>query len=633
MRGQSTNRADLREIWATRGIVEETLAAASGGTLGRVDDPLVDATLASDTYRLLAPSSHPAADHLEIGEVIGHGAMGVVRLARQKALRRSVAVKELRADARPGDTAALMREAWIAGQLDHPNVVPIYALYPGERSPMLVMKRIEGTVWSDVILDEAVAARLGVTDPLEWHIEILDKLCRAVHFAHSRGVVHLDLKPDNVMIGAFGEVYLLDWGIAASLRDDAPDWMPRGRDLAAVCGTPAYLSPEQAAGDGPALSERTDVYLLGAILHEIVTGEARHPGSSVRECLFAAWASEPPEYGDDVPTSLATICRRATARDPADRYPDAEAFRQALHAFLTHRASAQLVDAALERLAQLRRAAADDGPPTARVEAALHRLFAECRFGLEQARKTWPDNPDVPEAIQTAVETMIDLALRARRVGEAAALLEDLPRPVPALAERVAVLRRETEAYDARRDALEALQRDGDLNVYRGSRRRLFLLTALAWLGWNVFSGVMFRSGAVPLTHLAVLGGGFVIAALFATLVFLFRRSILATEVNRRTVILASACIVSGLTLQAFAWRFGVDPLHAMAMVFALYLSYVIAFGLMVERRVLLPGLATMAVACLVMLAAPDYTFELHGVAVAVIATASAWFWRRPVES
>src|SRR5262249_53205231 len=156
-------------------------------------------------------------------------------------------------------------------------------------------------------------------------------------FAHSRGVIHRDIKPENIMVGGFGEVYLLDWGIAATVGD--------GHSHTLV-GTPAYLAPEMVLGEP--LTAQTDVYLLGATLHEILTGRTRHAGSTVMEVLHLAAQSTPFQYDASIPDELARLCNRATARAPKDRPASAAELREALVDYLRHATARALGEAAVE---------------------------------------------------------------------------------------------------------------------------------------------------------------------------------------------------------------------------------------------------------------------------------------------
>lgn len=630
MNGIGPTHIALHREWKTRGIVEETLLPDGRGTIARQDGVLVDATVSSGVLHSFPSGRERRRPIVELGPVIGEGGMGVVRVATQTALRRKVAVKELKEDAPLEAIAALMREAWVAGNLEHPNIVPIHALVGSQGAPLLVMKRIEGTDWSEVLHDPAAGARFGIGDPLEWHLQVLSQLCRAVHFAHSRGVLHLDLKPENVMLGSFGEVYLVDWGVAASLLDDPPDWMPRARDIRTVCGTPSCMAPEMAAADGARFSVRTDVYLLGAILHEIVTRRKRHEDDKLVDKLVSAFASDPPNYGPEVPSGLAEICRKAMARDPEDRHPDVESFRLALHDFLAHRSSARVVEAALERLERIRASATPGAAPEdALDEAELQRLYLECRFGLDQARETWPDNPTVPEAFQLLLESMVDIALRDRRAEPAAAWLDELAAPVPALEERLAALRLELQREEADRQELARIRHEADLNVHSGARARMSLLAGVVWLAWNLGAGAAVRTGVVPLHHATLVAGGFVTLALFAGGAWLFRRSVLRTEVNRRSLVLMGVGFLGVLALWVGCWHFAVPPLESVALSYLFYVQFPVALGLLVDRRVLLPGLAMVPFAVVAILR-PAWAFEILGVMGALFGVGFAWVWRHP---
>ena len=195
----------------------------------------------------------------KLGQTLGEGGMGVVRLADQVSLHRSVAVKTLRPE-KSSDAAllALLREAWVTGALEHPNIVPVYALGRNEeKMPVFVMKRVEGTPWSTLLADPThplVARGGGDKDPLHFHLELLLKVCDALAFAHSRQLIHRDVKPENVMLGAFGEVYLLDWGIAVSLDDTS--LFPKASEVRSV---PRRFNKDQSgSSDQTKLTQLTD---------------------------------------------------------------------------------------------------------------------------------------------------------------------------------------------------------------------------------------------------------------------------------------------------------------------------------------------------------------------------------------
>jgi len=174
-----------------------------------------------------------------------------------------------------------------------------------------------------------VARRFGAADLLTWNLGILLHVLNALRFAHKLGILHRDLKPGNVMIGDFGEVYLLDWGIAVSLRDDGTGRFPLASAASTLAGTPAYLAPEMLGrAGGPPLSERTDVYLVGAVLHEIIAGHPPHRGNNSLAVITSVLASRP-ELPASAPPELARICTRAMHAEPEQRFESADALRLA----------------------------------------------------------------------------------------------------------------------------------------------------------------------------------------------------------------------------------------------------------------------------------------------------------------
>ena len=253
--------------------------------------PLTDADVAHLRDLLEQPSTE--GTRYEILRRIGEGGMGVVYLARDRELAREVALKVLRApEPSPDERARLVREARILASLEHPGIVPVHDAgeLPDGRV-FYVMKHVRG---------ERLDTHARTT-PMPELLRAFRQVCEAVAFAHGRGVLHRDLKPQNVMLGSFGEVLVLDWGVA-KVRGDA--------DTGMVAGTPGYMAPEQLAG--AAIDERTDVYGLGGILHFLLLGE--HPSTAI-----------PPERWANVPAPLRAICYRARAADPVQRYPSCSA--------------------------------------------------------------------------------------------------------------------------------------------------------------------------------------------------------------------------------------------------------------------------------------------------------------------
>jgi serine/threonine-protein kinase len=277
------------------------------------------------------------------------GGLGSVWLARDTLLGRDVALKTIRSD-RPatGEMAArFVAEARVTGRLEHPSIVPLYDLVPAGDSatgaavhagPRYVMRFVTGRTLSEAAADyarkrhEGEATRMDLAGLLDAFINV----CRAVAYAHSRGVIHRDLKGLNVILGGYGEVFLLDWGLAKTSADidPVPDATGSAADetgafaetgAGARVGTPAFMAPEVAAGQ-PA-TRASDVYGLGAILYEVLTGRPPCAGKNAAEILERLAAADPTpirEVNPSAPPALEAVCRQAMARDPARRYASAD---------------------------------------------------------------------------------------------------------------------------------------------------------------------------------------------------------------------------------------------------------------------------------------------------------------------
>ena len=313
----------------------------------------------------------------EILGKLAHGGQGSVLLVRDTDLCRTMAMKVLlrRADrsapGEPLDPVSLGRfieEAQVTGQLDHPGIVPVHELSVDEEGQVyFTMRLVRGRELREVI-DYVHSGVEGWNLPKA--LGVLLKVCEALAYAHSKGVIHRDLKPSNIMVGRFGEVYVMDWGLAHVLgeRDrkdirirppetkrlsvhsflegesDSPPDSPLSTMDGFVIGTPAYMPPEQAAGHLAEVGPRADVYSLGAILYHLLGGRIPYtePGTRVSSrTVLAMVLCGPPkplhEFRPDTPAELEAICERAMARDPADRYAGVGAMAQDLESYLEGR--------------------------------------------------------------------------------------------------------------------------------------------------------------------------------------------------------------------------------------------------------------------------------------------------------
>lgn len=388
----------------------------SSGVYGRASDSR------PATVRRVRPGAAGAAGiDYRLEEEIGRGGMGEVHRAWQESVGRRVALKLVRADRDAGPLAEerFRAEGAVTGALEHPGIVPVYDLGEDEHGrAFLAMKLVEGRPWSAALREL----------PLADNVAILLRVAEAVAFAHARGVIHADLKPANVMLGAWGEVLLLDWGLALRYGPDGARPLTPGSPIG---GTPAYMAPEQAVQDLAAISPATDIYLLGATLYELIGGRRPHAGDSPRSCLLAAARNElAPIVGD---AELLVIAQRAMATAPADRHPSAAAFIAELRAWRTHVDSATL-------LARARDLAARDD-----LAACADALRA-----VAEARVLWPGNPAAAVCEGEVRRRWAQGALRAGDAGLAAsAARPDEPAETALHAEAVALAT--TQRRQARR--------------------------------------------------------------------------------------------------------------------------------------------------------------------------------------
>lgn len=280
---------------------------------------------------ILAEVRKGPADRLQIEVRAAAGGMGSIDIAVDRALDRRIAVKTLHHHLRSDDAAVRMflREARLTGLLDHPHIVPVYDV--GERdadSLYFSMKLVEGQTLSALVRALPVGPFDSVT--LYSLLDIVTKVCDALAFAHSRGVIHCDVKANNVMVGEFGQVYLMDWGIARLVSSATDN---------SVIGTPCFMSPEQARGDRGTLDARSDVFLLGAMLYEVLARRPPYPTKDRTETLALAAAGvfpPPRKVAGDVAVApeLDRIVMRAMAKKPEDRYPSVSALRDDLVRFM-----------------------------------------------------------------------------------------------------------------------------------------------------------------------------------------------------------------------------------------------------------------------------------------------------------
>src|SRR6266498_2849470 len=298
--------------------------------------PLVDEAVVgidSPAFAKTDDSPHPASVLGELGdyellEEIGRGGQGVVYRARQKSLNRTVALKVIGLGqwATQAHLKRFRREAEAAASLDHPCIVPIYDVGEREGSCYFSMKFIDGGQLDEVAQRTPISIRNAA--------ELIAKLARTIHYAHGHGILHRDIKPGNILLDVKGEPHLTDFGLARLLETKSTV-----THTMEVLGTPSYMAPEQAVGNNARVSRATDVYGLGAVFYQLLTGHPPFVGGTTYETVRLVLDTEPRQprlWNPKIDRDLATICLKCLAKDPQRRYSSALALAEDLEHWLKH---------------------------------------------------------------------------------------------------------------------------------------------------------------------------------------------------------------------------------------------------------------------------------------------------------
>lgn len=287
----------------------------------------------------IAAEQIPTPAHLLISPELARGGMGHVHPAADRNLLRFVALKRLDKNfaGKPFYRDSFIAEAQIAGQLEHPNIVPVHELAIDPNGiPYFTMKLVQGMAFADWLAERDI----GTIERIEGGIEILLKVCDAVGYAHHRGVVHRDLKPANIMVGDFGQVYLMDWGLAKLIRGAPASGDGALMNAPGPVGTPDFMAPEQARGNPRDVDERSDVFGLGALLYEILAGHGPYgmerdqnvvlKRAALGNIVSIDEACRP--YG--IARRIRAVVEKATQPDPANRYQTVTELQADMRAFL-----------------------------------------------------------------------------------------------------------------------------------------------------------------------------------------------------------------------------------------------------------------------------------------------------------
>jgi eukaryotic-like serine/threonine-protein kinase len=308
----------------------------------RLDKTLIDGHIElSDDLEPDAAGArfHADTDRFESRGTVAKGGMGSIIDVYDHRMQRQVAMKVLHSDLvhRQGELEIFVREAQITGQLDHPNIVPVHDMGKDAEPPWFAMKLVQGHSLAERFRRLGPGKLPGLE--IEAFLKVMIKVCDAVAFAHSRGVLHLDLKPHNIMVGSHGQVYVMDWGIAVRCERGEDGRLHPTDVKKGLRGTLAYMAPEQARRGLGGVDERADVYGLGAVLYEFLTGRPPFEPRGVLEDVVRVAQNvildplESPTLRQP-PPGLAAIATRALALDPDDRYPDVPTLQAELEALM-----------------------------------------------------------------------------------------------------------------------------------------------------------------------------------------------------------------------------------------------------------------------------------------------------------
>lgn len=488
------------------------------------------------------------------GALLGEGGMGRVLAAQELLLDRCVAIKTAR-DPSPDHEACLLREARVLAQLEHPNILPVYGVASIDGRTAIILKRIHGRQWSES-MDEAT---------VQANISVLLRVMDAVAFAHSRGFLHRDLKPSNVMVGEFGEVYLMDWGLALPIRESPA--------VFCASGSLPYMAPEMLHPQEQALSEKTDVYLLGAILYQIISGQPPHVADCRAETLASIERSQP-AFGQGRDVELVAICQRALRRLPESRFPTVDSFAQALREYLGHDNSRSLVRRAQGMVALLEQALAAESEID---RQDVYELFGTLRFAFQEALRGWPENREARSGLLRSSEIVARYELDQGATATALNLLAEVGVNDGPLVDRAHA---QMQSRAIAESEARQLRRQGDANISLDSRRRTIVALGV---GWTLLPLLLEGIGS---THalLALCNGAFLLV--WVALGLLGRHWVQSTMINRQTygLVLAGSLVLFIATLGLSHAGMRIEQTHVLMSLH--FFGVATAFVFLVEWRI-----------------------------------------------
>lgn len=493
-----------------------------------------------------AAKHRKAEDFLVVGDTIAKGGMSSILSAEQTSVDRKVVVK-IPSDMEKNNEARnfMLREARITAKLEHPHIIPVYDIATDKNKvPMIVMRHVQGETWQEWIRKpDKISRAFGAMNTLQWNLKILVQVAKAVEFAHSKGVVHRDIKPGNVLIGAQGEAYLFDWGIAFESKASEDE------QNIGIAGTPAYIAPEMLDGNSKRIGPHTDVFLLGAVLYEMMAGYAPFQADTLVEAIDLARRGDP-SFDLDYPDELVEICKNALRPKIENRTPNVKTFIKQLEAFFEHLHSITLETMASGATEKLRTKLDFVNLDNEKEKTEVYRLFEECKFGFSNSLSLWSENRNAAQGLNSVVSRMIKAELQHGDPDAAATILASTQIEFPKLSEQVRA---------ARISARKKTEAQGQAFETNKKQSSGLYLKARQW----IFFGIMLSLALMP----AVIGvrdhwGYIKSSTVYLVGLLLFgiysRDAFFASMYNRRSAACLVGALLTKIIISIAALKFGV---------------------------------------------------------------------------
>ena len=387
--------------------------------------------------------------------VLAKGGMGTIYEAEQYLPHRKVAIKKVDD---PTDTTLqnnLIQEAMIMGSLDHPNIIPIHRiLTDNPENPSVVMKLVQGSTFKDQI-----------TKGLTHHesLQVMLQVCYAVEYAHQQGIIHRDIKPSNIMIGNFNEIYLLDWGIAIDVGN--PNLAIEG-----FVGSPSFMAPEMISGNPQHVTEKTDIYLLGATLHYAITGKSRYQSNDFDELLKLIEQAKPIVYPEEIPVELGKLINQACHKDPQRRPQSVSVFKQKLLEITLHWEAIQLIQEGKNRAKQCF---------VTTSKRIKEKLFQKARKDYEYALRIWPESTSAKQGLQFLLCHMISYHIDNKEYYMALHLYDAVDIKDPSFKQKINSLKEQLGHINQEQRRLVALGEANDFQSTMESSAKIAMLIGL----------------------------------------------------------------------------------------------------------------------------------------------------------